>query len=257
MNISRINIFGILISKINLREATLFLSQYNYANTNYICLPDLYVLTAAQKDKILAYILNHSLLTLPDGKSIEFIGRIKGEKNFTSVSGYWLVKELLKSNLKHYFYGGILKTNGILADKLKNEFPSSIIVGISSPPLVNLDQIESNSAILKDFEKINQLKPDIIWVGISSPKQDYLVYHYYKLLDHGILIAVGGVFDYLSGSKKISPEWVKTIGFRWLYRLAQEPKRLWRKYLFAFLRFATLILKELFNRYIKGSNRIN
>jgi N-acetylglucosaminyldiphosphoundecaprenol N-acetyl-beta-D-mannosaminyltransferase len=242
----RINLFGILVSKINLKETGLFLSKYNYEQTGYICLPDLSVIVSAQKDKKLVHILNNSLLTLPDGKPLEFLGKLKGEKGMSTVSGYWLIKQLLQSNLNHYFYGSQQEKTKSLVDKLRIEFPVSKIIGFGSPPLLNLDEIENNATVLNEIERINQLKPDIIWVGISSPKQDYLVYHYSKHLQYGVMIAVGGVFDYLSGSKKISPEWIKQIGFRWLYRLIQEPRRLWKKYFFTIWGMLWLIIRGLF-----------
>lgn len=242
----RINLFGILVSKINLKETITFLSQYHYLQTNYICLPDLSVIIAAQNDNTLKYILNHSLLTLPDGKPLEFIGKLKGAKNMATVSGFWLIKELLQNDLKHYFYGSSLEKTKLLVENLNIEFPESNIIGFGSPPLLNLNEIENNATILNDIDKINQLKPDIIWIGISSPKQDYLMYYFNKHLIYGVMIGVGGVFDYLSGSKSKSPEWIKKIGFRWLYRLVQEPRRLWKKYFFTFWKFLRLVIKELF-----------
>ena len=243
----RINLFGILVSKINLKETVIFLSQYNYIQTNYICLPDLSVIIAAQKDKTLAHILNNSLLTLPDGKPLEFIGKLKGAKGMSTISGYWLIKDLLNSNLSHYFYGSSPEKTNALVEKLQTEFPNSNITGFGSPPLLRLDEIENNPAIRNEIAVINQLKPDIIWVGISSPKQDYLMYHFNKHLQHGVMIGVGGVFDYLSGDTRKSPEWIKKIGLRWLYRLLQEPRRLWKKYFFTFWGFSGLLVKGLFS----------
>jgi N-acetylglucosaminyldiphosphoundecaprenol N-acetyl-beta-D-mannosaminyltransferase len=237
----RINLFGIFVSKINLKETVL----YNYIQTHYICLPDLSVIVSAQKDKKLIHILNNSLLTLPDGKPLEFIGKIKGEKNMSTVSGYWLIRELLQSNLRHYFYGSRPENTKLLVEKLENEFPESNIVGFGSPPILNLDEIENNDAILNEMAKINLLKPDLIWVGISSPKQDYLIAYFSNRLQHGVMIGVGGVFDYLSGNTRKSPEWIKKIGLRWLYRLLQEPQRLWKKYFFTFWGFLGLLLNGL------------
>jgi N-acetylglucosaminyldiphosphoundecaprenol N-acetyl-beta-D-mannosaminyltransferase len=241
----RINLFGISVSKINLKETLQLLSKYNYSETNYICLPDLSVIIAAQKDKKLAQILNNSFLTLPDGKPLEFMGKIKGGRGISTVSGYWLIKKLLVSDLKHYFYGGSIENTQLMVEKLKIEFKESRIIGFASPPLLNLYEIEKNASILRDIDRINALQPDIIWVGISSPKQDYLLYHYNKQLNHGIMIGVGGVFDYLSGATKKSPEWIKKIGLRWLYRLLQEPQRLWKKYFFAFLGLFILVTKMI------------
>jgi N-acetylglucosaminyldiphosphoundecaprenol N-acetyl-beta-D-mannosaminyltransferase len=249
MAFDRISLFGISISKINLQETLSFLSQYDFSCPNYICLPDLSVITAAQKDEKLVHILNHSLLTLPDGKPIEFISKIRGVKNISTVSGYWLIKTLLRSSLKHYFYGGTEEKTRAMVERLKLEFPESNIAGYASPPLLKLNEIENHPSIIEEIENINRLKPDLIWVGISSPKQDYLAYFHNKHLQHGLMIAVGGVFDYLSGVKKKSPEWIKKIGLRWLYRLIQEPRRLWKKYFFAFWGLLLLLIKGAWNGF--------
>lgn len=237
----RFEVSGVKISDINLEKTIEYLKSYNFNNKGYICLPDLSVLTAAQKDTRLKEILNNSILTLPDGKPLELLGRIKGYKKVKTVSGYWLIKSLLDTEISHYFYGGTEETCKKLKDKLTELNPNSNIVGLSSPPFLNLEDIEGNPQMKQDIEEISKKDIDIIWIGISSPKQDYLMNYFHKELSHGIMIGVGGVFDYLAENKKISPEWVKKIGLRWLYRLAQEPKRLWKKYFLAFIGLFRLI----------------
>lgn len=226
----KISLFSIKIQRTNLKETLNFIADYDFEQTGYICLPDMSVIADAQKDPRLKSILNNSLRSLPDGKPLEIIAKLKGYKEISTVSGYWLIKSLMDSSLQHYFYGATEETCSKLHESLIREFPSAHITGYKSPPFLGLQEIEGNSQIQSDILSINQLKPDIIWVGISSPKQDYLMHSFHKQLNHGIMIGVGGVFDYLAGTHKISPEWIKRIGMRWFYRLLQSPKRLWRKY---------------------------
>lgn len=245
----RIPILGINISKITLTETIQFLSNYNYCKTNYICLPDLSVLIAAQNDQRLKDILNNSLLTLPDGKYIEFIGRLKGFKGIESISGYWLIKDLLECGLNHFFYGGNPESMKLMIKNINTAHPMANIAGFACPPLLSLDQIKDNTFIVQDILRINHLKPDIIWLGISSPKQDYLAHYYHTLLERGLIIAVGGVFDYLAETRKKSPEWIKRIGLRWLFRFSQEPRRLWKKYFYTFLGLLELIFSRMLMKH--------
>jgi N-acetylglucosaminyldiphosphoundecaprenol N-acetyl-beta-D-mannosaminyltransferase len=243
----RVKILGVGICKTNLTETLDFLNEYDYSKTGYICLPDMSVITDAQKDAGLLKILNQSLLTLPDGKPIEILLKLKGQKKISTVSGYWMIKSLLKADLSHFFYGASEVTCQKLKNNIVAEYPSAKILGFKSPPFVSVENIQGNKIILNDIKTINFLKPDIIWIGISSPKQDYLMYNFFNYLDHGIMIGVGGVFDYIAGTHKISPEWIKKIGLRWLFRLLQNPKRLWRKYYNTFIILTKLFLKKIFS----------
>ena len=240
----RTGILGIKISVLDQDATIQMLRDYNYSSTNYICLPDLSVLVAAQKDPDLRKILNDSLLTLPDGKYIEFMGRMKGISTLRTVSGYWLIRALLNSDLSHYFYGSDPVSMKSLINNIKADFPGARIAGYASPPVLRAEEIKDNILIEKDIQEINLLKPDIVWIGISSPKQDYLAYYFHKHLNHGLMIGVGGVFDYLAETRRKSPEWIKKIGFRWLYRLMHEPRRLWKKYFNTLTGFTQVIFKK-------------
>jgi N-acetylglucosaminyldiphosphoundecaprenol N-acetyl-beta-D-mannosaminyltransferase len=231
----RIDFLGTRITVINPQETLNFLREYNYSKVGYVCFPDTYVITQAYTDRLLQKILNDSLLTVPDGKPLEFWARINGFSKTRTISGYMLIRELLKSDLSHYFYGGNYETIEKLKTNLLLEYPKANILGFRSPPFIDLADITESKLILEDIAEISYLQPDLLWIGISSPKQDYIMHQHYQVLTHGVMMGVGGVFDYLSGTRKISPEWIKKIGFRWLFRLIQEPGRLGEKY------FSTII----------------
>ncbi len=251
---SRIVVFGTQISIINLKDTLETIKKYNFAIPSYICFPDSYVIVKAHKNQHLQNILNNAFLTLPDGKPVEFYSRLKGVKSISTVSGYWLCKSLLDSELTHFFYGGDYNKLLKLEKELKQKFPHSKIKGFRPAPFLSVDQIIDNPNLIEDIEYINSLKPDLIWIGISSPKQDFLMNSYIRYLDQGLMLGVGGVFDYLSGYKKISPEWIKKIGLRWLYRLSKEPGRLWKKYLIGNSTFLYLVTKEII---LNASKRIS
>lgn len=241
----RISIFGTQVSVTNIQKAPGQIQELAKKEPGYICLPDGYVIVSATKNKKLQGILNNSLITFPDGSPLVMYAKRQGEKELGSVSGFWLVKELMKTELSHYFYGSSDKELAKIKENLSAEFPEAKIAGFKSPPWVKLEDIETNAALQNDFETIQKIAPDIIWIGMNSPKQDYLMAHYSTMLPNSILIGIGGVYDYLSGSMTISPEWVKKIGLRWVYRVAQNPKRIFKKAVIAIFGFSLLYIREL------------
>jgi N-acetylglucosaminyldiphosphoundecaprenol N-acetyl-beta-D-mannosaminyltransferase len=251
---SRIEIFGTKISITNLKVTVNIIQKYIFTKPSYICFPDSYVAVKANQDQKLQKILNNAFLTLPDGKPIEFYSKLHGVKDISTVSGYWLCKNLLNTNLSHFFYGSNEDKLLKMKTNIFKEFPNANILGFLAAPFLYIEQINENPILLEDIKYINSLKPDLIWIGISSPKQDYLMSEYVQYLDQGLMLGVGGVFDYLSGYKKISPEWIKKLGLRWLYRLFKEPKRLWKKYLVGISVFIYLLVKEF---TIKNFKRIS
>ncbi len=214
----KIKIFDTEISSISFNDLVNYLASHKI-ESNYICLTDLIVLSKSFENNQLKAVLNKSLFNLPDGKFLEMVGKLKGERKMKTISGYWLLMELLKTNRKHFFYG----SNNLKLTKIKNVInknnPSANVLGFKSPPFVQLDNIIDNDQFQKDMVEINDLHPDIIWVGLGGGKQDLFMNCYYKSVDNAIMIGIGAVFDYVSGDVKQSPEWIKKIYLRWLYRL--------------------------------------
>jgi N-acetylglucosaminyldiphosphoundecaprenol N-acetyl-beta-D-mannosaminyltransferase len=244
----RFEFLGTRINATNLGETTTFLKGYDFNKPAYVSFPDSSVLASAQNNLRLREILNNALLTLPDGKPSEFYARMKGYKGVSTVSGYWLAQQLFQSDLTHYFLGSTEeKLKKIIANASK-EFPSAKIVGYRSPAFHDIKFFEEGNLLQHELNEINAIKPDLIWVGIGSPKQDFIMNSHLPHLHRGVMLGVGGVFDYLSGDVKKSPEWVKKIGMRWLWRLAKEPKRLSGKYATTFKTFFLIIFQKLFSR---------
>jgi N-acetylglucosaminyldiphosphoundecaprenol N-acetyl-beta-D-mannosaminyltransferase len=206
------------------------LKGYDYSKPGYICFPDASVVAMAEKDLQLREIINNSFMAMPDGKPSEILAKRKGFKNVSTVSGYWLCDALLQTNLKHYFLGSKPEVLEKIKQNITEKYPNANICGYASPGFYSIEEIKNNLPLKKEIEEINKAKPDIIWVGLSSPKQDYLMHTHLPLLEHGLFAGVGGVFDYLSGHVNKSPEWIKKLGLRWLWRLIMEPKRLFMKY---------------------------
>lgn len=245
----RVEIFNARISVVDINMTYQFIINYDFSIPGYICLPNTYMIVKSYKNPVINKILNNAVLTLPDGKPLEFIARVKRTKNIRSVSGYWLMFKLLKTQLTHFYYGATEETLVSMNNKLEIMFPEAKILGYCSPPYLTEDQITLDPQINKDIDSINKLKPDIIWIGISSPKQDILMEYLTHRLNRGLLIGVGAVFNYVAGKHKISPEWMKRLGLRWVYRLYQEP-RLWRRYAYGNSMFIYLVIKDLFRSIV-------
>lgn len=240
----RFDFFGTCINATNLEETVTFLKSYDYSKPDYISFPDSFVVATAQKDQALREVLNNSLLTLPDGKPSELYARMKGFKGVSTVSGYWLCKRLLDTSLTHYFLGSTEDKLTKIAAVIDKDFPKAQVVGYHSPSFHDISFFKEGNTLESALKEINTLKPDLIWIGLSSPKQDFLMRTHVSKLNHGIMLGVGGVFDYLSGDVKKSPEWVKKIGMRWLWRLVKEPKRLGSKYWLTLRVFSGMLLKR-------------
>lgn len=243
----KVNVLGVGFNPMNYEEIVAFLQQERNRE-KYISFPDLYNIIRANHDDYLKNIYKNSTLTLPDGKPSQFLLKKKGFKKVTTISGYWLCKKLLETELTHFFYGTSQKNIDLMKIYFTKEYPKAKILGFKSPPLVLEEEIKSNNLIEADLEEIFKLNPNIIWVGISSPKQDLLM-HYNHLVNKGtIMIGVGAVFDYFAGTAYMGPEWLKKMGLRWLYHLIIDPKRYIGKVTYILRNLPTLILNKPYSK---------
>jgi N-acetylglucosaminyldiphosphoundecaprenol N-acetyl-beta-D-mannosaminyltransferase len=145
--------------------------------------------------------------------------------------------------LRHYLYGATPQTVARLADALRERFPGVEIVGIEAPPFRGLRPDEEAQL----FARVAQARPDVLWVGIGTPRQDHFVARYTEALQCTV-VPVGAAFDFHSGNKRAAPRVIKRIGFEWLFRFALEPRRLWRRYLIGIPVFIVGVISDLGRR---------
>ncbi|MEJ7768720.1 MAG: WecB/TagA/CpsF family glycosyltransferase [Chitinophagaceae bacterium] len=226
----RFKFLSVGISVIGFKNAVKQISARNYPLPGYVCFADTFVVSQASKDVGLNAILAQACMVMPDGKPLQWFARLQGHKEVTTVSGLHLCTSLLNTGMSHYFYGADDKVIQKIKKNLTIKFPAAKILGFKAPPYLKMEDLKDSAVVAEDIYAINKLKPDLVWIGISSPKQDYLMHHFYTQLDKSLLLGVGGVFLYLADDSLLSPEWLKNLGFRWLYRLIKEPRRLWPKY---------------------------
>jgi len=238
---------NVKISLTNPEDVLAFTRNYNYLQSGYICFFGLYPLTQSIKNKELQYVLNKSLLNPLHGKMIEFYLKRKGYKNIKTTDAVFLLKKLLKEPVSHFFYGANNETLQKIKEKIAVDYPEAKVCGYKEPPFIDLDNIANNEKVRDDFVEINKLQPQIVWVGLGGVKQDFVMHHYMPYLDHSLLIGVGAVFDYFAGNLKLSSERTKSMGFRWLQRLFQQPKLL-KKQIDMIGILITVLFRKLFRK---------
>lgn len=244
-DIRRVSILGVQISAINMAQAIECIKYWIDTRTpQYVCVTPAHGVMDCQGDPELTEIFNNSGITTPDGMPIVWLLRHYGYKHVERVYGPDLMLEVCKQGVrygwKHFFYGGAPGVGEKLSQKLSELFPGLLVVGVISPPYRELTGDEE--VIYKT--QIVQAGPDVVWVGISTPKQEIWMAEHLKELNVPTLIGVGAAFDYLSGTKKQAPRWIQRSGFEWLYRFLSEPKRLWKRYS-QYPRFMLLVLFQL------------
>jgi N-acetylglucosaminyldiphosphoundecaprenol N-acetyl-beta-D-mannosaminyltransferase len=246
MNIDRVNILGVGISAINMDQALKTIETWIIRREqHYVCVTPVHAIMDFRRDHLLMKIANNSGLTTPDGMPVVWLLKLKGYKHVDRVYGpdlmFALCEKLLPLRSRHYFYGGAPGIPERLANRLKKRFPSLQVAGTYSPPFRQLTQKEN----LRVIKMINETNPDILWVGISTPKQERFMADHISELNTQVLIGVGAAFDFLSGNKRQAPRWMQQSGLEWIFRLYTEPRRLARRYLINNPLFIILSLAQL------------
>jgi len=231
LSIQRVNILGVNVSAINELQALDVIAKWiSSCTSRYVCVTPAHGVMDCWENPDLRCTFNASGLTTPDGMSIVWILKLLGYRHVERVYGPDLMLAVCERSMEegwsHYFYGGAPTVPETLAEKLADRFPDLQIVGTYSPPFRPLSPQEDREII----HMINAANPDIVWVGLSTPKQERWMAAHLEKLNVPVLIGVGAAFDFLSGRKKQAPRWIQRSGFEWLYRLASEPRRLWRRY---------------------------
>jgi N-acetylglucosaminyldiphosphoundecaprenol N-acetyl-beta-D-mannosaminyltransferase len=228
----RVNVLGVGISALNLQRATAEIQRWiATGEQHYVNVCAVHTVMECQKTPRLRDIVNRSGLSTPDGMPLVWLSRRAGHTGAGRVYGPDLMLALIEGGLashtRHYFYGGAPGVAERLAGRLQARYPGLIVAGVHAPPYRPAD-VEEEAAVI---EAINATSPDIVWVGLGTPKQDYWVARHRPRLNAPALIAIGAAFDFHAGLIPQAPTWMQRNGLEWLFRLAQEPRRLAYRYL--------------------------
>lgn len=204
-----------------------------------------YTLALADTDPALAALLRDAAVNFPDGKSVVWANRLlHRELDLPSerVYGPDLFRDVLAlgrtEDLRHYLLGSTPQVLGALVDRIERDYPGARVVGTDSPPFRRLTEPE----LAHQADRITWSGAQVVWVGLGTPKQDHEVARLAARLPL-VFVGVGAAFDFVAGSKRQAPLWMQRNGLEWLFRLASEPRRLWRRYLFGNARFVAATLR--------------
>jgi len=198
------------------------------AAPHYIAVTGMHGIAEAREAPAFRSMLNTADLVVPDGMPLVWLGRWHGHSLPRRVYGPELMETFCRTtgpSYRHFFYGGGPGVADRLAGVLAQRYGVNA-VGTCSPPFRPLTEEENEQVNCQ----IQAAAPDVVWVGLSTPKQERWMYEHYARLRAPVMVGVGAAFDFIAGRAKQAPSWMRENGLEWLFRLSREPHRLWRRY---------------------------
>lgn len=230
-------ILGVNIAVINMAWLLNYLQKnIHQLQGDYICVSNVHTTVTSYEDDEYRRIQNNALMAIPDGNPLAQEARRRGYSEIKRTTGPDLMMEVFRQSVahgwRHYFYGSTQAVQEKMLARLQQEYPGLQIAGTEAPPFRAATDEEDYLSV----ERINQAQPDFIWVGLGAPKQErWMAAHQGRV--QGLMIGVGAGFDFFSGNVKRAPEWMQRHSLEWLYRLVQDPKRLFQRYWSTNLKF--------------------
>ena len=242
----RVNILGVGITPVNLRQAVETLEKWrDEKRREYVCCTSVHGVVEAQRDREMRSVLTRAGLTTEDGMPLVWWCRRSGYPDAGRASGSDLLLAMCERagerGHRHFFYGGSPRVVEALVLRLTQRFPGLIIAGYRSPPFRTLTEEEDAA----DVQAINETRPDFVWVGLGTPKQDKWMAQHVGKIHAAALLGVGAAFDFISEAKPRAPLWMQHSGLEWLFRLMTEPLRLAPRYFHIISVFVACALQQL------------
>ena len=236
------NILGVNIAAIDM-EWTLdyFKKHIKDLSGDYVCVSNVHTTVTSYEDSEYCTIQNGGIMAMPDGGPLSSVGRKRGYHKMSRVTGPSLMGEIfnisVENGYRHYFYGSTEETLEKMYCKLEEKYTGIQIAGMYSPPFRPITEEEDEIIV----NMINETNPDFVWIGLGAPKQEkWMAMHLGEV--KGLMIGVGAGFDYYAENIKRAPEWMQRSNLEWLYRLMQDPKRLFSRYLITNTKFLKLLV---------------
>lgn len=245
-NLQTTDVLGVDVSAIDMDLALRTLDDWiEHGERSYVCITGVHGVMESQDDPELKRIHNEAGMVTPDGMPLVWFSRLQGRRHVERVYGPDLLlascERSVARGYRHYFYGGNEGVPELLAERLCDRFPGLQVAGTYSPPFRPLTDEEDEEVV----GRINATDPDIVWVGLSTPKQERWMAAHVGRIDAAALIGVGAAFDFHAGLKAQAPRWMQRSGLEWFFRLLTEPRRLWKRYLKNNPRFIVLATAQL------------
>ncbi len=241
------DVLGVKVSAVNPELAVQVIrGMVDRREKGYICVAPVSTIVESKKDLRYNDILSGAALVTPDGAPVAWLGRRRGFGHVTRTYGPDLMERLCTTEdgrgLRHFFYGSTPEVCDKLVQRLTKKFPDIIVAGKFAPPYAAVAEIASPDVLAA----INSVRPDILWVGLGAPKQDFWLSLNRPFLDVPVMIGIGAAFDFIAGMKPQAPQWMQRYGLEWLFRLCSEPRRLWKRYLVGNTLFVWWVLLDIF-----------
>lgn len=239
------NIMGVHLAAVNMPWLLEFTRKHvKELSGNYVCVSNVHTTVISYEDPEYCAVQNGGILAIPDGGPLSSVGRKRGFSDMERTTGPDYLKEILKisaeEGYRHFFYGSTEETLEKMKKYLAEHYPGVQIAGMYSPPFRALSDEEER----KILNLINESQADFVWIGLGAPKQErWMAAHQGRI--HGMMVGVGAAFDYLAGNISRAPMWMQKANLEWLYRLLQEPKRLFKRYFYTNTKF-------IWNAVIRG-----
>ena len=243
----RFSVLGVSVDAVQIDEVITRVREWIRTGETgrYIAVTGMHGVMEARHDPRFRRVLSEADLVVPDGMPLVWIGKLRGYALRRRVYGPELMMEFCRetsnSGWRHFFYGGDEGVAEELVESLVKSCPGIRVVGTYSPPFRPLTLQEEEQIVAA----IHIAAPDVLWVGLSTPKQEMWMREHRDRLNVPVMIGVGAAFDFLSARKRQAPPWMREHGLEWMFRVLQEPRRLWRRYLLSGAEFVFLAALEL------------
>lgn len=228
---AHVDVLGVQVSAVDMGQALDTIEAWIAdGRRHYVCAAGAHGIMESQRDETLRAIHNQAGMVTPRGMPLVWMSRLMGHPRTDRVCGPGLMRALselsARRGWRQFYYGGEIGVGDRLAATLATAHPGLAVAGTLSPPFRALTAEEDAGVV----EQINAARPDIVWVGLSTPRQEYWMASHIGRIDAPVLIGVGAAFDTLVGRKAEAPLWMQRNGLEWLFRLSREPRRLLRRY---------------------------
>jgi N-acetylglucosaminyldiphosphoundecaprenol N-acetyl-beta-D-mannosaminyltransferase len=247
------DVLGVNVSAIAMDDATATIERWiAESRREYVCITGVHGVMECRRDPALRKIHNEAGMVTPDGVPLVYFLRLTGKKRARRVYGPDLMREMTaisgRRGYRQFYYGGDVGVAEKLKSTLVRSVPGLQVVGTFCPPFREMTPTEDKAVV----DMINAARPHIVWVGLSTPKQERWMAAHLGRLDAPVMIGVGAAFDFLAGTKRQAPQWMQRHALEWLFRLCSEPRRLWRRYAYIVPGFAVLATLELLRRALRS-----
>lgn len=227
------HVLGVAVAPVDLERALARVAELvGRRQKGYVCAVSVHGVLEARRNPRVAQAFGEAAMVIADGRPVVWVGRLQDHHAIRQVTGPDMMRAIFTrpefAGCSHFFYGGKEGVAAELATMWQERFPGTRIAGTYTPPFRDLTLAEEADVVAH----INRSRPDFIWIGISTPRQELLMQRLLPQLDCGLLFGVGAAFDFHTGRIRDCAPWIKRIGFQWLHRLVQDPARLWRRNLY-------------------------